>query len=151
MTSKKLLSVMLALVFSLSLFVALPVSAADGTLTATVGGSAISSGAAIPANSTIVFTVPYALTDSDVAENVVFEESDKATTVAWNVRTFSYTLAGDTLTVAFPTGTLAMNGSYRFTFKDPTATGSDVVFAFTTTAVEDYVMNDNFDLSLIHI
>ncbi len=145
MTSKKLLSVMLALVFSLSLFVALPVSAADGTLTATVGGSAISSGAAIPANSTIAFTVPYALTDSDVAENVVFEESDKATTVAWNVRTFSYTLVGDTLTVAFPTGTLAMNGSYRFTFKDPTATGSDVVFAFTTTAVEDYVMNDNFD------
>ncbi len=145
-TLTKTLCLMLTmfLLLSASAFV-LPVTAADGTLTATVNGSSISTGAAIPANSTIEFTIPYALTSGDVAANVVFEESSKETEVAWNSREFSYTLAGDTLTVAFPLGTLAMNGSYRFTFKDPAGTGADVPFAFTTTAVSGYAMYDNFE------
>ncbi len=145
MTSKKLLSVVLALVFALSLMTALPVSAADGSLVATVGGSIVGNNAVIPANSEIVFTVPYALTEDDVAENVVLAESDKASPANWNPREFSYDLDGDTLTVDFAAGILAMNGSYQFTFKDPAGAGVDVTFPFTSTAVEGYAMYENFE------
>lgn len=141
---KRTLCMMLTvfLMLSASAF-ALPES---GTLSATVNGSAISSGDTIPADSTIMFTVPYALAnDEAVTTNVVFEESNKAATVTWNLREFSYELDGDTLTVVFPLGTLAMNGSYRFTFKDPAGVGADQLFAFTTTAVGGYAMYDNFD------
>lgn len=145
MTSKKLLSALMALVFALSLFTALPVSAANGTVTVTVGGATIASGGTIPAKSTLVITLPYALTSEQVVTNVVLSESTKTTTVTWNAREFDgYTLNGDQLTIPFALGDLAMNGDYKFTFTDPAGAGAAVEFAFKTSASDGYVMYDNF-------
>ncbi len=119
------------------------VSAVD--VTATVDGSAINSGDTIPAVSEIVFTLPYTLSSGQVEANVVLTESTKTTTVTWNTREFDdYTLAGDQLTIPFALGDLAMNGDYKFTFKDPAGAGSDVEFSFKTSASDGYVMYDNF-------
>lgn len=144
MTSKKLLSALLALVFALSLFTALPVSAAG--VTAMVNGTATASGATIPADSTIVFTLPNAITQADLGTAVTFEEIKKGKSApaegeAWAKREFDGVVNGNTLTVNFELGDLAMNSQYRFNF-----VGAGESFTFVTNAkVDGYYINDNFD------
>lgn len=138
MTSKKLLSALLALVFALSLFTALPV-AAEGTVTATANGTAIQSGDTIPAVSTLVFTLPNAIAD---LATVTFEEIQKGKAASgWATRLFDGEVSGNTLTVDFALGDLAMNSQYRFTFP-----GVAEPFTFVTAATADsYYIYDNFD------
>ncbi|MBQ2696247.1 MAG: hypothetical protein IJF61_02985 [Clostridia bacterium] len=140
---KKLLSLTLSLMFILSLATVLPASA-EGTVTATVNGNAISSGDAIPAVSTVVFTLPNEITEADLATAVVFEEEVKgAAEETWYTRLYKGEVAGNTLTVTFAEGALATNSNYRFTFKAP-AVAVDETFAFSTTQVGDYYINDDF-------
>ena len=145
MTSKKLLSALLALVFALSLFTALPV-AAEGTVTATANGTAIQSGDTIPAVSTLVFTLPNAITQADLATAVTFEEIKKgkaapAAGEAWAKREFDGVVDGNTLTVNFELGDLSMNSQYRFNF---VALGESFTFV-TNAKVDGYYINENFD------
>ena len=144
MTSKKLLSALLALVFTLSLFTALPVSAAG--VTATVNGNATASGATIPAVSTIVFTLPTAITQADLATAVTFEEIKKGKAApaegeAWAKREFDGVVDGNTLTVNFELGDLSMNSQYRFNF---VTLGESFTFV-TNAKVDSYYINENFD------
>ena len=131
MTSKKLLSAFLALVFSLSLFVALPVSA-DG-VTATVGGVPVADGGQISAVSTVVLTLPEAVADLTA---VTFSEVLKDGTSTY-ARNFDGVLSNDnkTLTVTFERGDISSNSTYKFDFDtDSTADGAEYTFNFVTTA-----------------
>ena len=133
MTSKKLLSALMALVFALSLFTALPVSA-DG-VTATVGGVAVADGGQISAASTVVFTLPEAVADLTavtLSEQLKTQVSDA---YPWYVRNFEGELSneGKTLTVVFERGDLTSNGTYKFEFDTDSATdGAEYIFNFVT-------------------
>lgn len=154
MTSKKLLSALMALVFALSLFTALPVSA-DATVTATVNGSAITSGATIPAVSTITFTLPNAIADADVETAIAFHEIRKglATPASeeptdaelWSVRDLKTpVISGNTVTFNFVAGDLALNSQYRFTFNAPAVAASETFEFYTNAKVGDYYLVENF-------
>ncbi len=144
MTSKKLLSVMLALVFALSLCVALPVSA-DG-VTATVGGASVADGGQISAVSTVVLTLPEAVADltavtfSEQAKKTTTTAADGSTVEAyypWYARNFEGTLSNDntTLTVVFERGDISSNSTYKFEFDtDVEAEGAEYTFNFITKA-----------------
>ena len=133
MTSKKLLSALMALVFALGMFTALPVSA-DG-VTATVGGVAVADGGQICATSTVVFTVPADVTDLDM---VTFYEKSKTPTSGttdypWFKRNFDGSLEGQTLTVIFERGDISPNSTYKFEFDaNADAEGAEYSFNFVT-------------------
>ena len=152
MTSKKLLSVMLALVFALSLVVALPVSA-DATVTATVNGSAVNSGDTISATASLELTLSQAVTDA--ATQIVFQEynnlydSTKLTTYGeeWHARRNIATMndAGTVLSVTFPAGFLNYGSKYRFAFDlDAEAEGYEAEFIFVADTDATYYFVDDF-------
>ncbi|MBE7041353.1 MAG: hypothetical protein E7400_05245 [Ruminococcaceae bacterium] len=134
MTSKKLLSAVLALMLMMSFMTALPVSA-DG-VTATVGGVAVADGGQISAASTVVLTVPSDVTSKDM---VTFYEKSKTPTTSggtdypWFKRNFDGTLEGQTLTVTFERGDISSNSAYKFEFDTNSETeGAEYSFNFVT-------------------
>ena len=120
-------------------------SAAPATVTATVNGAPLASGGTISAISVVEFTLPNAITTSQLATAVTFEEETKGKSAAgWATRLYKGVVDGNTLTVTFAEGALAMNAQYRFTFKSPAVTGENQVFTFSTTASGPYYINDDF-------
>lgn len=131
------------LVLSMSAFMA---SAEVTIVTATVDGMPLTSGGSIPAISVVEFTLPNAITASQLTTAVTFEEIQKGRAAAgWATRLYKGVVAGNILTVTFAEGDLAMNSEYRFTFKSPAVTGEDQEFTFLTTPSGAYYINDNFD------
>lgn len=140
MTSKKLLSALMALVFALGMFTALPVSA-DG-VTATVGGVAVADGGQISAASTVVFNLPAAVADLNAVKFYEQSKTISGDAYPWFERAQNYApvLSDDnkTVTVTFERGDISSNSTYKFEFDTDAATdGAEYSFGFVTKAEVD--------------
>jgi len=140
-SGKKLFSVLLALVFMLSLMTALPVSA-DG-ITVTVDGQPYVAGSKICAVSTVVLNLPEPVA---AATNITFWEQSKTPATAggtdypWFQRNCTGSLNGDgdTFTVTFARGDISSNSTYKFEVEtDSTSDGAEYTFTFSTSPEVD--------------